>query len=183
MNSPKVISINVGFPRTIESNGKKIRTGIFKEPVAGRVAIRTLNMEGDRQADLRVHGGIRKAVYAYPSEHYSFWREQLPDIPLPWGMFGENLTTEGLIEDSVYVGNRYRVGTAELEVTQPRMPCFKLAAKFGRNDMIKRFLHSRRTGFYLAVIKQGEAEAGDEIELIHEGPDRVTILQVVESYL
>src|SRR5438046_3291114 len=157
----KLVSVNVGLPRLVLRNGEPVSTGIFKEPVQGPVMLRTLNLDGDRQADLSVHGGKTKAVYAYPSEHYEFWKNELPDMDLPYGMFGENFTTEGLFEDEVKVGDRFRVGKAALMVTEPRMPCYKLGIKFGRSDIIKKFLQSRRTGFYFAVLKDGEVKAGD----------------------
>ncbi len=143
----KVVSINVGPPRDVEWRGKTVRTSIFKEPVAGRVRVERLNVKGDQQSDLTVHGGADKAVYVYPGEHYAFWREELPDVDLPWGAFGENFTTEGLIEDSVHIGDQLRVGSAEFVVTQPRMHCFKLGIRFGRPDMVKRFLRSGRNRF------------------------------------
>src|SRR6185503_846805 len=152
----KIISLNVGLPREIVYKDRSIVTGIFKEPVEGRVRARKLNLDGDRQADLRVHGGAEKAIYVYPSEHYDYWRDQLPDMKLPWGMFGENFTVEGLNEKEVNIGDRFRINTALFMVTQPRMPCYKLAAKFERDDIIKRFLRSKRTGFYLSVIEEGE---------------------------
>src|SRR5205807_2612484 len=151
----KLLSINVGLPQEIDWRGETVRTSIFKAPVAGRVRVTTLNVEGDRQSDLSVHGGSDKAVYAYPSEHYAFWRTELPGTELPWGMFGENFTTEGLLERKVYIGDRLRAGSAEFIVTQPRMPCFKLGIRFGRPDMVKRFQRSGRTGFYLAVLQEG----------------------------
>jgi MOSC domain-containing protein YiiM len=149
----KLISLNVALPRLVEWNGGPVATGIFKEPVQGAVMLRTLNLDGDRQADLSVHGGVSKAVYAYPSEHYEFWKKELPDMELPFGMFGENFTTAGLLEDAVNVGDRFSVGEAELMVTEPRMPCYKLGIKFGSADIIRKFLQSRRTGFYFAVLK------------------------------
>jgi MOSC domain-containing protein YiiM len=179
----RIISVNVGRPRLVMWRGEPVSTGIFKEPVEGRVAVRTLNLDGDRQADLTVHGGPAKAVYAYPSEHYAHWRGELPGAELPWGMFGENFTTEGLLETGVNVGDRFRVGTAELVVTQPRMPCYKLGLKFGRADMLKRFLLSRLTGFYFAVAQEGEAGAGDEVELIARDPAGVTVADVVRLYV
>jgi MOSC domain-containing protein YiiM len=163
--------------------GSPVSTGIFKEPVEGRVALRTLNLDGDRQADLTVHGGPAKAVYAYPSEHYAYWRDELPRTELPWGMFGENFTTEGLLETTANVGDRFRVGTAELQVTQPRMPCYKLGIKFGRADMLKRLLLSGRTGFYFAVLREGEVGAGDEVDLIESDPRGVTVADVVRLYV
>src|SRR4051794_30148819 len=156
----KIVSLNVGEPGEVQWQGRIVTTGIFKEPVTGRVMMRRLNLDGDGQADLTVHGGVDKAVYAYPFEHYPFWRAELPGIDLPWGMFGENLTTEGLFEDSVFVGDRFQIGEAEGVVTQPRLPCYKLGIKFGRADMVKRFLGSRRTGFYLAVAREGMVAAG-----------------------
>jgi MOSC domain-containing protein YiiM len=178
----KLISLNVSLPRIVEYNGEPVATGIFKEPVPGPLMLRTLNLDGDRQADLSVHGGITKAVYAYPSEHYEFWKTELPEMNLPYGMFGENFTTEGLFEDAVNVGDGFRVGEAELMVTEPRLPCYKLGIKFGRSDIIKRFLRSRRTGFYFAVVKEGSVEAGDEIELISNDPNNITIADIVRVY-
>src|SRR6266478_2351379 len=157
----KVVSVNLGLPRTVQWKGKAVSTGIFKEPVSGRVALRSLDFDGDRQADLSVHGGPSKAVYVYPAEHYAYWRQELPDMTLPWGMFGENLTTEGLQEDTLQIGDRFRIGSTEVVVTQPRMPCFKLGLRFGRDDMVKRFLASFRTGFYFSVAAEGEVAAGD----------------------
>ncbi|MFQ5993232.1 MAG: MOSC domain-containing protein [Nitrospiraceae bacterium] len=171
----KAMSVNVGLPRTVTWKGKPVTTGIFKEAVEGRVKVRALNMDGDRQADLSVHGGRDKAVYAYPAEHYAFWKDQLPGVELPWGMFGENLTTEGLSEDTVHIGDRFRIGTVELIVTQPRMPCYKLGLKFGRSDMVKRFLSSGRSGWYFAVAREGEVGTGDAIELLHHDPNRVRV--------
>jgi MOSC domain-containing protein YiiM len=179
----RVISLNVGLPREVLWKGRSVTTGIFKNPVQGRVLMRTLNLDGDRQADLTVHGGKDKAVYAYPSEHYVFWKQELPGQELPWGMFGENLTTERLREDNLNIGDQFRIGSAEVVVTQPRMPCYKLGIKFGRDDILKRFLHSGRSGFYFAVLKEGEVEAGDEIELISRDPNNVTVSDIARLYV
>jgi len=178
----KILSVNIGRPREVRENGQPVRTGIFKSPVAGRVRVRAENLDGDAQADLAVHGGPYKAVYAYPAEHYDFWRKELPRIELPWGMFGENLTTEGLLDDEVNIGDRFRIGTAELEVTQPRLPCFKLGIKFGDPQMPKRFLRSLRTGFYLRVVREGELGAGDAIERVHRDPGNVSVTDIVRLY-
>lgn len=178
----KLISINVGLPRTVTWQGRPVTTSIFKEPVSEPVMLRALNLEGDRQADLTVHGGADKAVYVYPAEHYDYWRRKLPDTPLPWGSFGENFTSQGLLEDEVNIGDRFRIGTAEVGVTQPRLPCYKLGLKFGRADMVKRFLASRRTGFYLAVLKEGEVTAGDAVELLQRDENNVTVADVVRLY-
>ncbi len=178
----KLLSVNVGLPREIEWKGKLVRTSIFKAPVPGRVRVSQLNLEGDQQSDLSVHGGIDKAVYAYPSEHYSFWRKELPGMDLPWGVFGENLTTEGLLEEAVHIGDRFRVGSAEFAVTQPRMPCFKLGIRFDRPDIVKRFLQSGRSGFYFAVLKEGEVTAGDSIELLKGDEHGVTVADIVNLY-
>ena len=177
----KLISISVGRPREVEWQGERVLTSIFKEPVAGRVRVTRLNIEGDEQSDLEVHGGYEKAVYVYPAEHYAYWREQLPGVALPWGVFGENLTVEGLLEERVHVGDRLRAGSAEFAVTDPRMPCYKLALRFGRSDMVKRFLRSGRTGFYLAVLKEGEIGAGDAIELAGREPPGISIAAVVAA--
>src|SRR5947199_1752485 len=171
----KLLSVNVGLPREIEWKGKVVRTSIFKTPVMGRVRVARLNLERDQQSDLSVHGGIDKAVYAYPSEHYPFWRRELPGADLPWGVFGENFTTEGLLEETVHIGDRFRVGSAEFVVTQPRMPCFKLGIRFNRPDIVKRFLQSGRSGFYLAVLKEGEVTAGDSIEFLARGENGITV--------
>ena len=179
----KLVSVNIGHPREVIYKGKTVTTGIFKEPVEGRIRLRTLNLDGDRQADLSVHGGPSKAVYAYPIEHYEYWREQLPGVDRPWGMFGENLTTEGLREDSVNIGDRFRIGSAEVMVTEPRLPCYKLAAKFGRDDIIKRFLHSGRTGFYFAVMQEGEVGTGDGIELVSRDEHSVTVADITRLYV
>ena len=178
----KLISLNVGLPRIVGSNGEPVATGIFKEPKQGPVMLRTLNLDGDRQADLTVHGGVSKAVYAYPVEHYEFWRRELPEMELPYGMFGENFTTEGMLEDALNVGDCFRVGKAELMVTEPRLPCYKLGIKFGRTDIIRKFLQSRRTGFYFAVVKEGEVEAGNEIELLSRDTNDITIADITRLY-
>ena len=162
----KIISINVGLPRIVMSDGKTVSTGIFKEPVAGRVMLRTLNLDGDQQADLSVHGGPSKAVYAYPCQHYEYWKREFPEMKLPWGMFGENFTTAGLFESELNIGDKFQVGSAIVMVTEPRLPCFKLGIKFGRTDIVKRFLASQRTGFYFAVLREGDVGAADRIELI-----------------
>ena len=174
----KVVSVNVGQPREIESRGKVVRTSIFKAPVAGRVRVASLNIQGDEQSDLSVHGGTDKAVYAYPSEHYAWWRKEVPELEFPLGAFGENLTTEGLGEETVHIGDRFRMGSAEFVVTQPRTPCFKLGIRFGRPDMVKRFLKSGRSGFYLAVLAEGEVAAGDAIERIAEGEGQISVADI-----
>jgi MOSC domain-containing protein YiiM len=178
----KLLSINVGLPREIDWRGKTVLTSIYKTPVSGRIRVTRLNLEGDQQSDLSVHGGIDKAVYAYPAEHYAFWQEQFPEMELPWGVFGENFTTEGLLEDTLHIGDRLRVGSAEFLVTQPRMPCFKLGIRFGRSDMVKHFQNSRRTGFYLAVLQEGEVTPGDPIEVIARDDHSITVADVVNLY-
>ena len=169
----RVLSVNVAVPREVSWRGKPVTTGIYKEPVAGTVPIRTLNLDGDRQADLRVHGGRDKAVYAYPSEFYELWRSERPELAFPRGQFGENLTTEGLRDEDVSVGDRFRVGTAELIVTQPRLPCFKLGIKMGRDEFVTEFLQRGLFGFYLAVAREGEVEAGDPIVALESRPTRL----------
>jgi MOSC domain-containing protein YiiM len=179
----KVVSVNVGEPAEVLWKGNVFLTGIFKEPVKGRIPVRRLNLDGDRQADLSVHGGVTKAVYAYPTEHYAWWRGEFPDMELPWGMFGENLTVEGLDEGSLRIGDRLRVGSAELIVAEPRMPCFKLGVRFGRMDIVKRFLESRRSGFYLAVEREGDAAAGDAIERLETDARGVTVRDIVRVHV
>jgi MOSC domain-containing protein YiiM len=179
----RLVSVNIGLPRKVNYKGKVITTGIFKQPVDGRVPLRPYNLDGDRQADLSVHGGPSKAVYVYPAEHYDFWRAELGDWNLTWGMFGENFTTMALFEHSVHVGDRLAIGTAEVRVTEPRLPCYKLGVKFGRDDIVKKFLRSRRTGFYLAVVKAGEVGAGDAIEILGRAEDGVSIAEFTATYL
>lgn len=178
----KVISVNVGMPREVMWHGRRVTTGIFKEPVQGRVALRKLNMDGDGQADLSVHGGEHKAVYCYQLGHYGYWKAELPGRELPLGMFGENFTVDGPLEDSVFLGDRYSVGTAEVVVTQPRLPCYKLGIKFGDDDMVKRFFNARRTGFYLAVTREGEVGVGDEMRLVSSNPNRVPLSEIMRLY-
>src|SRR5215475_10012953 len=177
----KLLSINVGLPREVEWDGRIIQTSIFKAPVHGRVPVRNLNVDGDQQSDLRVHGGVDKAVYVYPSEHYAFWRGELPNADLSWGAFGENFTTQRPLDDNVvHIGDRFRIGSTEFVVTQPRMPCFKLGIRFGRADMVKRFMHSGRNGFYLAVVNEGEVAAGDAIESVARDENGVTVAEIVD---
>jgi MOSC domain-containing protein YiiM len=181
-SNAKLISVNVGRPRVVMSNGDPVSTGIFKEPVSGRVRLRTLNLDGDGQADLSVHGGPSKAVYVYPSEHYDYWKKELPQMQLSWGMFGENFTTTGLFESGLNIGDKFRVGSAVVLVTEPRMPCYKLAIKFGRPDIVKRFLESQRTGFYFGVLQEGEVGLGDPIELIEKSERSVRVSDITQLY-
>jgi MOSC domain-containing protein YiiM len=174
----KLVSLNVARPQLALYKGKTINTGIFKKPVSGPVQLRTLNLDGDRQADLSVHGGPHKAVYAYPSEHYSYWRQELPGVELPWGMFGENFTTVGLAEDDLHVGDRFQIGSAIVMVRQPRSPCYKLAAKFQRDDMVERFLLSGRSGLYFSVEQEGLVKVGDAFELLDRNADGITISEM-----
>ena len=180
--SPAVLSVNVGRPRQVQWHSRTVLTSIWKEPVAGSVQVRALNLDGDEQSDLTVHGGAAKAVYAYPSEHYEHWRRVLPEIALDWSAFGENLTITGLLEGDVRIGDRLRIGTAEFEVTQPRFPCFKLGIRLGRDDIIRPFLESGRSGFYLSVVREGRLSAGDAIHLEPQAEHDVTIADVVEAY-
>ena len=177
----QLISINVGLPRQLEWRGEMVTTAIFKAPVSGPVAVKALNIDGDRQADLSVHGGERKAVYAYPSEHYAYWRSELPDADLPPGAFGENLTTAGLLETGVGPGDLLEIGTAAFAVTIPRMPCYKLGLRFGRLDMVKRFWRSRRSGCYLSVLREGTIAAGDSIRVTRVTGDRPSIGAIFTS--
>jgi MOSC domain-containing protein YiiM len=173
----KLISVNVGRPRLVQSNGETVSTAIYKDPVTVPVRVTRSNLEGDRQADLNVHGGVSKAVYAYPVEHYEFWRERYREFPWQWGAFGENLTVEGLLEDDLHVGDRVAIGSVLLTITQPRTPCFKLGIKFGTNRILKEFLESGRSGFYFSVAQEGELQAGDEIRVIPAGAGQITIAE------
>jgi MOSC domain-containing protein YiiM len=178
----KVLSLNVGRPRQVDTPRGPVLTAIWKSPVEGRVALRRYNIEGDQQADLRVHGGEAKAVYLYPAEHYAFWRGELPGMDLPPGMFGENLTSEGVDEREAQIGDRFCIGTAVLQVSQPRMPCFKLALKFGRSDMVKRFWQSGRSGIYFSIVEEGELAAGDDIVPVSREENGITVAELVRLY-
>jgi MOSC domain-containing protein YiiM len=180
----KVLSVSVGKPQLVEVQREQyVATAIFKTPVTGRVKVNEFNLDGDAQADLTVHGGWSKAVYVYPGEHYEYWRNELPDMEIRDSQFGENLTTEGLLETEVFIGDKLRIGSAEFVVTEPRMPCYKLGIKFGRSDILRRFLKSRRSGFYLAVLKTGEVGAGDDIEIISRDENRVSVTDIVRLYV
>jgi MOSC domain-containing protein YiiM len=170
--------VNVGRPRPVDWNDGVIYTSIWKRPVDGPVRVRTLNLDGDEQSDLSVHGGPDKAVYAYPSEHYAPWADELRMIDLAWASFGENLTTEGLLETDVHVGDRLRIGSAEFVVRQPRLPCFKLALRLNRDDILRRFVERNRSGFYLSVAAEGVIEAGNRIEVLHRAADQPTVAQL-----
>src|SRR5437899_1216172 len=179
----KIVSLNAGLPRDVTWHGRLVTTGIFKSPVKGRVALRMLNLDGDRQADLSVHGGAYKAVYCYPLEHYDYWKKELPGRDLPMGMFGENFTTEDMDENSAHLGDRFAVGSAEVVVTQPRLPCYKLGVRFQSDDMVRRFLASGRTGFYLAVTREGEVGASDEIKELSRDANAVPVSEITRLYI
>ncbi|UWZ81778.1 MOSC domain-containing protein [Occallatibacter riparius] len=180
----RVLSVNCGLPREVDWHGRTVTTSIYKEPVEGRVPLRTLNLDGDRQSDLTVHGGKDKAVYCYQIEHYQYWREELPGRALPLGVFGENFTVEGLpSEHDIYVGDRLSIGSAEAVVTQPRLPCYKLGIRFGADTMVKWFLDAGRTGFYLAVTREGDVGVGDEITLLGRAPKSVPVSEITRLYI
>lgn len=180
----KLLSVCVGLPKIVRVGTEDfVATAIFKRAVEGSVKVNELNLEGDAQADLRVHGGSSKSVYVYPNEHYDFWRNELPDVQLEAGNFGENLMTEGLTEGEVFIGDKLRIGTAEFAVTEPRMPCYKLGIRFGRKDIIRRFMQSRRSGFYLTVLKTGQIEAGDKIEIVSRDENKVSVTDIVRLYV
>src|SRR5437763_13971815 len=182
-SSARVLSLNVGQPRPIQLRDRTVLTSIFKSPVDDRRSVIRHNIEGDRQSDLTVHGGPYKAVYCYPSEHYIYWREQLPNADLPYGMFGENLTTEGMLEEHVYIGDRFRIGSSVLQVTQPRMPCYKLGLRFNRADIVKRFWQSGRPGIYFSIVEEGHLAAGDPIQLVSTtAPNGGSVADVVRLY-
>lgn len=178
----KLMSVNIGLPREVTWHGRNVTTGIFKEPVHSRVPLRKLNLDGDRQADLSVHGGQYKAVYCYPLTHYDYWKGELPDRELPMGIFGENFTLDAFLEESVHIGDQFSIGSAEVVVTQPRLPCYKLGIRFEADDMVKRFFVSRRTGFYLAVTKEGEVGVGDEMRLSSSDPNIIPVSEITRLY-
>lgn len=178
----KLVSIHVGKPREVDYNGQNVSTGIFKEEISGPVRVHSLNIEGDKQADLTVHGGPDKAVYAYPIEHYDFWKKERNDLEFRPGVFGENLSVTGLNEKEVCVGDVYHVGSVVFRVTNPRMPCFKLGIKMNDTRFIKDFMDARKNGFYLRVLEEGEIEAGNEIEKTGEDGYGLTIDEVIQLY-
>ncbi len=178
-----VVSVNVGLAKTVIWQNQTVKTGIFKSPVQQLVRVHADHLEGDEQADLKVHGGLEKSVYVYPSEHYSYWQKKLPEWQrLPWGMFGENLTTEELRETDICIGDRLQIGTAKFQVIQPRRPCYKLNLKFNQEDMVEQFWHSRLLGFYLSVLQPGEIQLGDEIIILQREPHPVTVSDIINLY-
>ncbi len=179
----RLVSLNTGLPREVTWHGRAVTTAIYKEPVKGRVALRKLNLDGDRQADLSVHGGENKAVYCYPIAHYDYWKRELPGGDFPMAIFGKNFTTEGLLESSVCLGDQFSVGSAEVVVTQPRLPCYKLGVRFQSDDMVKRFLASGRTGFYFRVTREGEVGAGDEVKVVARDPNGVSVSEITRLYV
>jgi len=178
----KVLCVSCGLPREVDWHGHRVTTSIYKEPVQGRIGLGKLNLDGDRQSDLTVHGGEYKAVYCYPISHYDYWQVELPGRSLPMGSFGENFTVEGL-DESVHVGDTFEIGSAEVVVTQPRLPCYKLGIRFGMDDMVKRFLASGRTGFYLAVRREGQIGVDDEITLIGREPESIPVSAITRLYI
>ncbi|CAN5584365.1 MOSC domain-containing protein [soil metagenome] len=178
----KILQVAVSLPKTFLVSGREVSTGIFKEKIDGKVPLKTLNLDGDEQADLTVHGGVDKAVYTYPSEHYPYWRAEYPNKEIDYGIFGENLTTEDLLETDVCIGDEFQVGTAVIRVSQPRIPCYKLGIRFGRPDIIKRFMKSGRSGIYFSVVKEGVLEAGDQIVRIKNDPDNITVSEVANLF-
>jgi len=179
----RLVSVNCGLPREVEWHGRTVATGIYKQPVKSRITLRRLNLEGDRQADLTVHGGVAKAVYCYPLAHYDYWKAELPGHPLPMGVFGENFTTDGLLESTVFVGDKFSIGSAQVVVTQPRLPCYKLGIRFESDDMVKRFLISARTGFYVAVKREGSVAAEDQITFADRDRDSMPVSEITRLYV
>jgi MOSC domain-containing protein YiiM len=178
----QIISVNVGLPQTVVHQGKEVSTSIFKAPVSEPTMVRRTNLDGDRQADLRVHGGPEKAVYAYPHQHYAGWKKDFPQFDFPLGAFGENLTVAGLNESETHIGDRFRAGECELQVTQPRLPCFKLGIRFGDPKMVKYFLERRQPGVYFSVTKEGLIKAGDDLTLLQRSNSQLTVVDIVRLY-
>lgn len=174
----KILSVNVSLPKEVPHGREAVSTGIFKEPVGGRIMLRTTNLDGDGQADLENHGGVDRAAYAYSIENYDHWRQELGRDEFAFGQFGENFTVEGMMEDEVHIGDVFRVGDALVEVSQPRPPCFKLGIKMGMAGFPKQFLASGRVGFYLRVLREGEVGAGDVFERVESDPERMTVREM-----
>jgi MOSC domain-containing protein YiiM len=179
-STPRVLSVNVGSVREVEWRGREVTTAIWKHPVAGRVALRGVNLAGDDQADRSVHGGPDKAVYAYAREDYDFWRDE-EGMETPPGLFGENLTVEGLDLSGAVVGERWSVGSTVLEVAQPRLPCFKLGIRIGDQRFLKRFLAALRMGAYLRVVREGDVGAGDPVHVADRPAHDVTLRAMTEA--
>ncbi|HEY9760754.1 MAG TPA: MOSC domain-containing protein [Oculatellaceae cyanobacterium] len=180
--SGRILTVCVSKPKIVNVSGRSVSTGIFKEPVSGKLALRTLNLAGDEQADLVVHGGPEKAVYSYASEHYPWWREQMPDVTFSHGIFGENLTTRGLLEDEVYIGDEFQAGSAIIRVTQPRLPCYKLGIRFRRADVIRKFMQSGRSGIYFGVVKEGELGADDELLFLRSDEHKIKVSDIANLF-
>jgi MOSC domain-containing protein YiiM len=178
----KLVSVNVSMPKTVDHLGRQVGTGIYNEPVGGRVMVRKLNVDGDGQADLTVHGGVYKAVYVYDLENINYWRQELGRDDLGYGHFGENFTVEGMPDDRIHIGDVFRIGGALLEVTQPRLPCFKLEMKMDLPGFSRQFITSGRLGFYFRVIEEGEVGADDSIEQVQTGPEKITVWEFVRLY-
>lgn len=177
----ELVSINLSLPKTVAHKGKTVSTGIFKEPVDSPITVRKLNLQGDQQADLKSHGGVCKALYAYPNEHYAHWTRELDRTDFSFGQFGENFTVEGMLESEVYVGDLLQLGSAVFEVTQPRVPCFKLGIRMGGlDDFPNRFLRSGLVGFYLRVLEEGTVSARMKIERIRTAADSLSIRDIHE---
>ena len=179
----KIESINVGLPRNVNWKGEIVSTGIFKDPVKGPQKVNFLNIEGDRQADLSVHGGPDKAVYAYAAEHYPYWQEAVPKIEFTWGIFGENLTVSGgLLEDQIMIGDEFKIGSILLVATQPRLPCYKLGIRLGDARYIKSFMQAERPGVYFRILQEGSIDTGDEWEKVKASKNDVSILDIMRIY-
>lgn len=177
----KVLSVNVGTPKQYDWMGQAVTTSIFKSPVEGEVRVKTLDLDGDEQSDLTVHGGVHKAVYVYPHEHYAYWMER-GIKPLKMGNFGENLTIEGLLEGDIHIGDELEIGSARFAVTQPRLPCYKLQVRFNRPEMTKIFWNSRRFGFYLKVVREGSLAANAPISIVQRDSNTVSVADLIALY-
>lgn len=175
-------SVNVSLPKQVQHKNKTVSTGIFKQPVPGRVTVSTFNLDGDKQVDLVNHGGEHKAVYGFAAEHYLFWQQKLGLAALPFGKFGENLTVEGLDEATLCIGDRLRVGQSLLEISQPRVPCFKLGMAFERDDMPRLFVEHAATGIYFRVIETGSVAAGDRVTLAEPHPAKLSVQRLFRAY-
>ncbi len=174
----RVLSVNVSMPKEVPYKEKTITTGIFKEPVEGPVMLRSLNLEGDGQADLKGHGGVHKAVYVFSHEYFAHWKQELGRAEFPYGQFGENFTVEGMTDEMIYVGDVFRVGGTLVEVSQPRVPCFKLALRMEEPRFLKPFMARALVGYYLRVLEEGEVGAGDPVERVRTDPGGMTVTEM-----
>ena len=178
----KIISTNIGLPQTITWKEKTVQTGIFKKPVNKPIFLSKLGVDEDAVMNKKVHGGIDKSCYLYPTDHYAFWKQKYPDLDWNWGIFGENLSVAGLAENKMHIGDVLEIGESIVKITQPRIPCYKLGVRFGHQEIIKQFLEASRSGIYVKVLKEGFVQAGDQVYLLERQSNNLTVSQIFDQF-